>query len=71
MIPIEIEDAEKFLKESVKRIVHDCYYHHGELETIFLRSFYDINGKCLKREKITQEEFYSDPRDDIYVGVWS
>jgi|TARA_R100001129_G_scaffold59595_1_gene40687 hypothetical protein len=67
MIPIEIEDAEKFLKESVKKIEHDYYYHPEQLEPIFRRSFYDINGKCLKCEKITQEEYYSHPR----VGVWS
>ena len=42
----------------------------GNLKLFSLDHFYDINGKCLKREKITQEEYYSDPRI-IFMGVWS
>ena len=71
IIPIEIEDAEKILKEKIRTIQYYSHYHGTREEDVFRRSFYDINGRCLKTEEITQEQYNSDPRDDIFVGVWS
>ena len=73
MIPIEIEDIDKFQKEQIKTIGHYIYYRGGSVEGVFMRAFYDINGKCKRVDEITYEQYLSDPRKDPYVfrGVWS
>ena len=45
MIPIEIEDAEKILKEKIRTIEFYSLYHGTREEDVFYKAYLDIDGK--------------------------
>tara|TARA_R100000664_G_scaffold26244_1_gene36417 strand:+ start:220 stop:450 length:231 start_codon:yes stop_codon:yes gene_type:complete len=65
IIPIEIEDAEKCLKEKIRTIEYYSYYHGTREEDVFYKAYLDIDGKTIKRREITCEEFMNIPSRNI------
>ena len=65
IIPIEIEDAEKCLKEKIRTIEYYSYYHGTREEDVFYKAYLDIDGKTIKREEITCGEFMNVPSRPI------
>ena len=52
MTPIEIEDAEKILKEKIRTIEFYSLYHGTREEDVFYKAYLDIDGKTIKRDEI-------------------
>ena len=57
VIPIEIEDIEKIEKEKIKSIEYYSYTRGDEIEPTHFKAYLDIDGKTIKRDEITCEEF--------------